>query len=474
MSGLKPNAILADHQRVTPSTLSRSVRSRALAVLLVAGITVTSSLPMAHAASAAAALTAGSAEADFLVRLNAERTNRGLQPLAGDAPLANTSRTWSADMRARNQLSHDPNLAAIAAAVEPAWRSVGENVGVGYTVLQLHDAFMASSGHRANILKPNYNRVGIGVVMSGSTIWITVRFLEGPAIVSTPPPPSRGGPVAGDFNGDGIEDVLVYGPGAASDQLLLGGPNQTFTRRTVSIGGYYYPVAGDFDADGRDEILWYGKGTLHDAIWRWNGTGFSSFVYTANGTYVPYGGDFDGDGHDDVLWFGPGSLTDRIGYGSASIGVFDTRVLASIGGNYRIATGDLDADGRSDAVLHQPGTASDALAYGSQRGVLPRVTIRVDGEYQPVIGDLDGNGADDVIWYGVGTRSDARWQMTGVRGQFTRVSVSVSGVYVPAAGDFNGDRRDDVLWFTPTSAVGDTVWWTQSTGAAVGQALQAS
>ena len=73
----------------------------------------------------------------------------------------------------------------MASYVEPAWRSVGENVGVGYSVSSLHSAFMGSSGHRANILKPSYNRVGVGVVMDGTKIWVTVRFLEGPAIASS-------------------------------------------------------------------------------------------------------------------------------------------------------------------------------------------------------------------------------------------------------------------------------------------------
>ncbi len=155
---------------------------------------------------------------------------------------------------------------------------------------------------------------------------------------------------------------------------------------------------------------------------------------------------------------------DRISYGTATIGSFDTRTLASIGGSYRIATGDLDGDGKTDAVLHQAGTASDALVYGAARGVLDRTKITVDGNYRPVVGDLDGNGAEDVVWYGVGTRSDVRWQMSGVRGHFTRVSASVSGTYDPEAGDFNGDHRDDVLWFTPNSAVGDTIWWGQPTG----------
>ena len=56
-------------------------------------------------------------------------------------------------------MSHDPNLVANVARVVPDWRRVGENVGVGYDVTQLHNAFMGSSGHRANIMG-DYNQVG--------------------------------------------------------------------------------------------------------------------------------------------------------------------------------------------------------------------------------------------------------------------------------------------------------------------------
>ena len=132
----------------------------------------------------------------------------------------------------------------------------------------------------------------------------------------------------------------------------------------------------------------------------------------------------------------------------------------------------MDRPTRSCVSPARPATPSPTAANGVCSSV--RVAIRVDGDYRPVSGDLDGNGADDVIWYGVEALPDVRWQMSHTRGHFTRVSASVSGVYTPAAGDFDGDRRDDVLWFTPTSAVGDTVWWAQAAGATASQALRAT
>ncbi len=118
-------------------------------------------------AAPAEAATPAQEESSFLQKINAERDARGLADLQWDSKLAGTSRSWSGVMAGNGELSHHPNLAAVAASVEPSWRSVGENVGVGGSVTSLHDAFMHSTGHRANILKPSYNRVGIGVVHSG-------------------------------------------------------------------------------------------------------------------------------------------------------------------------------------------------------------------------------------------------------------------------------------------------------------------
>ena len=109
-------------------------------------------------------------------------------------------------MSSRNQLQHNPNLQAeVERYVTTAWQRIGENVGVGYSVSSLHDAFMNSSGHRANILG-DFNRVGVGVVHEASgRIWVTVVFIKGPALA--PPAPSGSSP-------RGNVEVIQRVPGA--------------------------------------------------------------------------------------------------------------------------------------------------------------------------------------------------------------------------------------------------------------------
>ncbi len=81
----------------------------------------------------------------------------------------------------QSSLCHRPDLVAQVGAVVPQWQLIGENIGTGFAVQSLHDSFMASGGHRANIMG-NYNRVGIGVVTQGERIWVTFDFVNGPAI----------------------------------------------------------------------------------------------------------------------------------------------------------------------------------------------------------------------------------------------------------------------------------------------------
>lgn len=220
-------------------------------------------------------------------------------------------------------------------------------------------------------------------------------------------------PVAGDFDGDGADDLFLYGPGGADDDLWLGGDTE-FTTREVVVRGTYVPLVGDFDGDGADDIFWYGPGGDPDRLWFGRPGGFDSQKPTVKGTYLPVVGDVDGDGRSDVLWYGRGSNRDSAWYGDVDRG-FD---------------------------------------FGP---------MEVNGIYEPVAGDVDGNGVDDVVWYGVGTRPDVVWSGTGTRGVYDRPGLTINGTYRPHVGDVDGDERDDLLLYGPGSGP-DRLGFGQPTG----------
>jgi uncharacterized protein YkwD len=47
------------------------------------------------------------------------------------------------------------------------YRYAGENLAGAPTVERAHTGLMNSQGHRANILNPNYTRIGVGVIDGG-------------------------------------------------------------------------------------------------------------------------------------------------------------------------------------------------------------------------------------------------------------------------------------------------------------------
>jgi len=82
---------------------------------------------------------------------------------------------------------------------------------------------------------------------------------------------------AGDFDGDGRQDVLFQGADGASDRIWYGKFDKTVDSVAVTIpDAYGVPLVGDFDGDKRTDIFWYKSGTGQDRIW-WGQATRSSF-----------------------------------------------------------------------------------------------------------------------------------------------------------------------------------------------------
>jgi uncharacterized protein YkwD len=59
------------------------------------------------------------------------------------------------------------------------WRKLGENVAVAYSLQGAHDAFMASTGHRNNILDPAFTHAAVGVTVDGwGRYWVVQEFMR--------------------------------------------------------------------------------------------------------------------------------------------------------------------------------------------------------------------------------------------------------------------------------------------------------
>ena len=109
-----------------------------------------------------------------VVRLvNAERAKYGLAALEEDWELSRVARYKSQDMHDERYFSHtSPTYGTpfeMIRAFGLSYRAAGENIAVGYaTPAAVVAGWMASEGHRANILSSSYTKIGVGYVADGS------------------------------------------------------------------------------------------------------------------------------------------------------------------------------------------------------------------------------------------------------------------------------------------------------------------
>jgi len=164
----------------------------------------------------------GSAEATLWQLLNGARTNNGLAPLQQHGTLVSLGRWRSADMLNRDYFSHTiPGCGCLVYAyydsngLQYDW--AGENIGWNsgledsYSPVRVHERFMASPGHRVNVLDARFTHGGVGAAAADNKMFqgyvqntrmYTELFLQAPgapAPVPAPapapaqPPPSSGG-----------------------------------------------------------------------------------------------------------------------------------------------------------------------------------------------------------------------------------------------------------------------------------------
>jgi uncharacterized protein YkwD len=110
-------------------------------------------------------------EAEMLRLVNKERVAAGLRVLAPDPELTEVGRRHSADMFARGYFAHDTPEGRDPfdrmRAAEVRFVTAGENLALARSVQIAHTGLMNSPGHRANILRPEFGRVGIGIMAGG-------------------------------------------------------------------------------------------------------------------------------------------------------------------------------------------------------------------------------------------------------------------------------------------------------------------
>lgn len=111
---------------------------------------------------------------------NAEREQRGLPPLKWDETLYRAAQRHAGEMAARESISHqypgELDLAGRGHIAGAKFTVIAENVAEAWNAPTIHDAWMHSPDHRANLLDPRVNSVGISVVRRGEQLYAVEDF----------------------------------------------------------------------------------------------------------------------------------------------------------------------------------------------------------------------------------------------------------------------------------------------------------
>jgi uncharacterized protein YkwD len=204
---LVPAASMRRPRRIMTRTLGFG-----LSALLAAGL-------VTWAPAAVSGWNQGSAEATLWQLLNGARTNNGMAPLQQHSTLIGLARWRSSDMLAQDYFSH--TIAGCGCLVYAYYDSNGlnyvwggENIGWNsglddsYSPVRVHERFMASPGHRANVLNSAFTHGGVGAAAADNRMFqgyvqntrmYTELFLQAPSA----PPPSGGGGGGGGGGGSG-------------------------------------------------------------------------------------------------------------------------------------------------------------------------------------------------------------------------------------------------------------------------------
>jgi len=132
-------------------------------------------------------------ESQMASLVNQERVALGLGALSPDATLVKLARLKAQDMVDNRYFDHNsPTYGSpfdMMKRFGVSYNFAGENLAMAGSVTSAHKALMESPGHRANILNKNYDRVGIGIVVTGGYRYCVQLFTGGQRETAVPAQP---------------------------------------------------------------------------------------------------------------------------------------------------------------------------------------------------------------------------------------------------------------------------------------------
>ena len=261
--------------------------------------------------------------------------------------------------------------------------------------------------------------------------------------------------VYGDFNGDGVQDLVIANQGSNSVSILLGNPDGTFQpQSTYSFSSYPLGiVVGDFNGDNKLDLAIPNYGANSVTILLGNGDGTFNAVATSPATGAgPAGivaGDFNRDGHLDLAVTNSGAGTVSVLLGNGD-GTFQGQTIYTVGTQpMAIVSGWFSGTGQPlDLVVANYGGGTLSFLAGNGDGTFQNQQVLTNGiSSNPTVTAADFNG-DGNLDIGAAGSGWATVLLGNGNGTFqyspllvTQTGINAGGVTV---GDLNGDAVPDV------------------------------
>ncbi len=336
------------------------------------------------------------------------------------------------------------------------------------------------------------------VVMFLTSYGITASVDAGTGTIScTPTNPTSGNTVVCTITpGSGQQLLKLTDNGATVTSSVTGtSPNLTYTITNVSSNhaivatfsgistSYGIIYKGDFNGDGISDILWRSSSSNVVAVW---------FMDTTTGKYsttTSYGvapadwaikaiADVSGDGRADILYqhSTTGTLalwttsTDGMSVTPSYVTLNSATVVLNPSEWNLLGVGDFVGTGKKQDVFWQ-NTSTGAVAMWHMSGNAITTTATVVATMPSTwqfrgIADFNGNGTDDVLWQNPSSGQIVMWLMNGSTiNTNSAVSTLGSEWTYKGAGAFDGGANASILW--QNSTTGQVAMWPMS-GATVG------
>lgn len=222
--------------------------------------------------------------------------------------------------------------------------------------------------------------------------------------------PGLATPTVFDPDGNGIEDLLLILDDKLVWKRAIGSGGYDIIRHIVDVApGTIQPVAGDFDGDGHEDVVYSESGIQELRFLRGDGSGrFAAVPALTPLPSVPtslHSADVDSDGVPDVLvtTLGGTSVSAWLG---ASSGVFGPEIPVASGFTVPVVPVPLDAnaDGLTDFVVAN-GKFVELVVQSAAGGFQPPTVVAdatpfllgSDVLLPPAVGDLDLDGRTDLV-----------------------------------------------------------------------------